>query len=213
MPSFTGSLANGVGVCGLDTDGSRKPGLPARIGIVLASLALVSAVIVGSALASGPDAGFPASAGRLLTRPLGWAALSLPAFLLTAATVLFLPGYRKDLLILLSGAPLPFLVLVFLSRFLADPSAWYEDFPLLEALGLPGTTALAVLAFFLPISLLVRPINSPLGSGDLEEGQIDDAEGPVPEMPSARPGALDAAAEGPVTGMPSARPGARETAA
>ncbi len=103
----------------MNNDGSRKSGLPGRVGIVLAVLGALSAVIVAAGLAAGPGAGFPASAGRLLTRPLGWAALCLPVFLFAASGVLFLPGYRKDLLVLLSGAPLPFLVLVFLARFLA----------------------------------------------------------------------------------------------
>jgi hypothetical protein len=130
----------------------------------------VSAVFVAAGLAAGPGAGFPASAGRLLTRPLGWAALCLPAFLFAASGVLFLPGYRKDLLILLSGAPLPFLVLVFLARFLAEPGPWYDAYPLLEALGLPGTTALGVLVLLLSITLLVR-LKGLAGGGDSEPAE------------------------------------------
>ena len=140
----------------MNIDGLKKPGLPGRIGIALAVLGAASAVFVVAALAGGPGAGFPASAGRLLTRPLGWAALCLPLFLFFAAGVLFLPGYRKDLLILLSGAPLPFLVLVFLARFLADPDPWYDAYPILAALGIPGTTALGTLVLLFSFALLLR---------------------------------------------------------
>ncbi|NLJ45762.1 MAG: hypothetical protein GX430_04300, partial [Treponema sp.] len=149
----------------MNNDGSRKPGLPGRIGIALAVLGAASAVFVIAALAGGPGSGFPASAGRLLTRPLGWAALCLPAFLFFAAGVLFLPGYRKDLLVLLSGAPLPFLILVFLARFLAEPGPWYDAYPLLEALGLPGTAALGALVLLLSIALLLR-LKGLAGRGD-----------------------------------------------
>ena len=161
----------------MNNDGSRKPSLPGRVGIVLAVLGVLSGVFVAAGLAAGPGAGFPASAGRLLTRPLGWAALCLPAFLFAASGVLFLPGYRKDLLVLLSGAPLPFLVLVFLARFLADPGPWYDAYPLLEALGLPGTTALGVLVLLLSVTLLVR-LKGLAGRGESEPAEPgEDAEG------------------------------------
>jgi len=166
----------------LKNDGTRNLSLPGRVGIVLALLGVLSAVFVAAGLAADPGAGFPASAGRLLTRPLGWAALCLPAYFFAAAVTLFLPGYRKDLLVLLTGAPLPFLVLVFLARFLADPGPWYDAYPLLEALGLPGTTALGTLALLLSISLLLR----------LKALLADPANltvlHPVPGSPSGRPG-------------------------
>ncbi|HOX12510.1 MAG TPA: DNA translocase FtsK [Spirochaetales bacterium] len=180
----------------MNNDGSRKSGLPGRVGIVLAVLGALSAVIVAAGLAAGPGAGFPASAGRLLTRPLGWAALCLPVFLFAASGVLFLPGYRKDLLVLLSGAPLPFLVLVFLARFLAEPGPWYDAYPLLEALGLPGTTALGVLVLLLSITLLVR-LKGLAGRGDSGTPEAEeDEEGAAaptapkdaaPRAPAARP--------------------------
>ena len=170
------------------------------VGIVLASLGALSAVVVAAGLAAGPGAGFPASAGRLLTRPLGWAALCLPAYLFAAAGVLFLPGYRRDLLVLLSGAPLPFLVLVFLARFWTDPGPWYDAYPLLEALGLPGTTALGTLVLLLSIALLVRLKGLASDYGASKPGNPEEAGdgGPSPVKPKA----------GPPTGT-SQRPGLR----
>lgn len=141
----------------MDTGRSGKLKLPARIGIVLSILGVLSGVVVVAPLVGGH--GFLSAAGDPLVRSLGWAALCLPVFLIASAVVLFLPGYRKDLLILLTGAPLPFLILVFLARFLAEPEAWYGAYPLLEALGLPGTAALGVLAFFLALSLLIKVKN------------------------------------------------------
>ncbi len=165
----------------MKNDGTRKLSLPGRVGIVLALLGVLSALVVAAGLAAGPGAGFPASAGRLLTRPLGWAALCLPAYLFAAAVTLFLPGYRKDLLVLLTGAPLPFLVLVFLARFLADPGPWFAAYPVLEALGLPGTTALGTLVLLLSITLLVR-LKALLAGGAGREIETSDGGGvPGPE--------------------------------
>lgn len=170
----------------MNNDGSRKLGLPGRVGIVLAVLGALSAVFVAAGLAAGHGAGFLASAGRLLTRPLGWAALFLPVFLFASAGVLFLPGYRKDLLVLLSGAPLPFLVLVFLARFLAEPGPWYEAYPLLEALGLPGTAALGVLVLLLSLALLVR-LKGLAGSGDPEAEAVEYKQSGPAGVPPLRP--------------------------
>ncbi|HAE22326.1 MAG TPA: DNA translocase FtsK [Spirochaetaceae bacterium] len=79
------------------------------------------------------------SLSGLLLGGLSWAAFMLPAFLWFASLILFLPGFRRDLLFLLVGALLPFASLAGLARFLDGPERWFLAWPSFKALGTQGT--------------------------------------------------------------------------
>mgnify|MGYP002777270611 CR=1 FL=1 len=111
----------------------------------LAVSAGVSIAALGAALFALLARGVFAPAGGLagfLLGGLSWAAFILPGFLWFAALVLFLPGFRADLLFVLVGGLLPFASVAALARFLDDPSAWTERWPAFARLGVAGTVAL-----------------------------------------------------------------------
>jgi len=58
----------------LDNGNLRKIRLPARVGILLAALGVLSGVIVAMGFTSADGSGLFSSAGRSLSDALGWAA-------------------------------------------------------------------------------------------------------------------------------------------
>lgn len=111
----------------------------------LAVSAGVSIAALGAALFALLVRGVLAPAGGLaglLLGGLSWAAFILPGFLWFAALILFLPGFRTDLLFVLVGGLLPFASVAALARFLDDTTAWTERWPSFARLGVPGTVAL-----------------------------------------------------------------------
>jgi hypothetical protein len=108
--------------------------------LVGAFMALLGFALFALLLRASFQAVLPAgSLSGLLLGGLSWAAFLLPAFLWFASLILFLPGFRRDLLFLLVGGLLPFAALAALARFLDGPERWFVAWPSFKALGAQGT--------------------------------------------------------------------------
>ncbi len=165
----------------------------------LAVSAGVSIAALGAALFALLVRGVVAPAGGLaglLLGGLSWAAFILPGFLWFAALILFLPGFRIDLLFVLVGGLLPFASVAALARFLDDPAAWAERWPAFARLGVPGTVALwagLALGSSLAIAAVRRMVFVDRDSETLTAGSYAGARESSPDRARA------AAAESPAT--------------
>ncbi|TFG81778.1 MAG: hypothetical protein E4H20_09070, partial [Spirochaetales bacterium] len=124
-----------------ETSTTQRPSwLAITTGIIfsLAGIALFTELMLGLLAGSDRMAGL---AGFLLSG-LSWAAFFLPAYFWTAAVVLFIPGFRKDLLFALVGSLVPFAAMAALARFLDDTEGWFGAWPAFRALGATGTALL-----------------------------------------------------------------------
>jgi S-DNA-T family DNA segregation ATPase FtsK/SpoIIIE len=77
----------------------------------------MAGTILGASAGAAP--GFPAgSLAFFLLEGLSWAAFFLPGYMWMAAVIVFLPGFRRDLLFVFLASLVPFAVMVHLARFL-----------------------------------------------------------------------------------------------
>ncbi len=182
---------------------ARTSPLPLVTGAVLAAAgAVLFYELMRGALAL--SAGFdPDGVSCFLLGGLSWAAFFLPAYFWTAAIVLFMPGFRADILFTLVGSLAPFAVLSALARYLDRPDAWENAWPALQGLGRGWTAAsFAALALALMLGVLVirrrvfgarrtvRPVYAAqpeTGAGT--SGPIQSAEGAANDAPTAGPDA------------------------
>lgn len=131
---------------------------PSRLALSVGALSaligtLLFVSLVGAAARLDGLADGPASA---VLSGLSWAAFFLPAYFWFSAIVLFIPGFRPDLLFLLISSILPFCGLAVMARFLDDPAAWFRAWPASEYLGVSGVCALSGgFALFSSASILV----------------------------------------------------------
>jgi len=108
-----------------------------RLPILVSASLAVAGLVLFLALA-GAAAGLPAfrdGPAGLLVRGLSWAAFFLPGYLWAAALILFMPGFRPDLLFALVGSLASFAPLAVMARMLEDPAAWAATHPVLGSLG------------------------------------------------------------------------------
>jgi S-DNA-T family DNA segregation ATPase FtsK/SpoIIIE len=154
---------------------SSRPSSPAsRVagGLLVLASALV---LLGLELAAawGP-ASILSGPGLALLGSFSWAAWLIPLWLASAAVLCLLPGLRPAAIFCLITSILPFLVLIALARFTADPLAWYQAMPSLEALGFAGVAiGLGFCVLFLVLliarsALWLFPTRS--GAGEAEDG-------------------------------------------
>ena len=138
--------------------------------------------LVGSVL--GPSAGIVAriSAGSLadfLLEGLSWSAFFLPAYLWVAAIIVFLPGFRRDLLFVLLASLAPFAVVVCLARILDAAlleAAVSRSIPLgtILTVSLLGVLALALGLLVLALRLRIFGTDAPATSQAVPESKLEE---------------------------------------
>jgi len=149
-----------------------------RLALTLAGVALF--VVLALAAVSGRGGlGGCCHAGR------SWAAFVLPAYPWAGALILALPGLRLDLLLGLILSLVPFASLAATARYLDEPGAWAAAYPIIEALGPLGVsalgfgfTALSALGVLLAVRRFQRPSQDQLdGYGVERSGEERSAQG------------------------------------
>lgn len=98
--------------------------------------------------------------GSFLAESFSWTAFYVPVYLFLAALLLYIPGFRRELVGVLSFTILPFLTIsLFLKLLFADSSATITDF-MTNAFGQKGGAFLLLLLFILELLVMFRLWNA-----------------------------------------------------
>ncbi len=165
-----GALPGGLSPDGSNTDikdsmGRQKTVTTSKANRVLGILLLCCAVYLAFSLIMAADASRLAAFPQILTGPgaaliaaFSWAAAFIPLWLTAAAAIAFVPGFRPAAIFALMSSFLPFIALAGCARFMADPSAWYAQYPWLETLG-PVSFCIACGLLVLFLCLLIARLS------------------------------------------------------
>ena len=165
------------------------------LGLFLGLVGTVLGTSAGSL--SGFLAGFST---EFLFEGLSWSAFFLPGYLWVAAIIVFLPGFRRDLLFVLLASLAPFAVTAYLARILDAAlvdSAVSGSIPLGTILGISLLGVLILALCILILALRIRLFGLVIPGSSLVD--LVDTPEPTPTKPEevlfVEPGSMDAAAE------------------